>query len=233
MFEQIASNGPQESAGASNRRFLQAPSLSSINLFAFTSGAAVVSVRGKHIVAENITKQKLAERERSLLATIVESSEDAIIGRKLDGKIISWNAGAKRIFGYADKEAIGRLYSFLVPADRVNELKAILKKLKRGKRVEHYESVRLAKCGKRVDISLTVSPIKDERGVLLGFSTIGRDIGARKRGEAERNRLVRQLGERVKELTTMYAVAHLLQMEKKSTGMLLQEIIALLPPTWQ
>lgn len=184
-------------------------------------------------MTEDITEQKLAERERSLLATIVESSEDAIIGRNLDGKIISWNTGAKRIFGYRPEEAIGCLYSFLVPADRMNELEEILKKLKRGERVEHYESVRLAKGGRPVDISLTVSPIKDKRGVLLGFSTIGRDIGARKRGEAERDRLVRQLGERVKELTTMYDVAHLLQMEEKSIGTLLEEITALLPPTWQ
>lgn len=181
----------------------------------------------------NITERKRAEGDRSLLATIVESSEDAIIGRKLDGTIISWNAGAERIFGYRAKDAIGRFYSFLVPADRMNELAEIRKKIKRGERVEHYESVRLAKGGKPVDISLTVSPIRDAHGDLLGFSTVGRDIGARKRGEAERNRLVRQLGERVKELTTMYAVAHLLQMEEKSTRTLLEEITALLPPTWK
>lgn len=184
-------------------------------------------------MTENITEQNRAERERSLLATIVESSEDAIIGRKLDGTIISWNAGAERIFGYRAKEAIGRFYSFLVPADRMNELAEIRKKIKRGELVEHYESVRLAKGGKLVDISLTVSPIKDARGKLLGFSSVGRNIEARKRGEAERNRLVHQLGERVKELTTMYAVAHLLQMEEKSTRTLLEEITALLPPTWQ
>jgi PAS domain S-box-containing protein len=185
------------------------------------------------IMTEKIAETKLAERERSLLATIVESSEDAIIGRKLDGTIISWNAGAERIFGYRAKEAIGRLYAFLVPEDRRHELQAIYKKLKRGERVEHYESVRRAKGGRPVDISLTVSPIKDARGNLLGFSTVGRDIGARKRGEAERDRLVRQLGERVKELSAMYAVAHLLQLERKSTGALLEEIAALLPPVWQ
>ena len=184
-------------------------------------------------MAGKITEPKLAERERSLLATIVESSEDAIIGRNLDGKIISWNTGARRIFGYRAEEVIGRLYAFLVPEDRLHELEEILKKLKRGQRVEHYESVRLAKGGRSVDISLTVSPIKDAHGNLLGFSTVGRDIAARKRGEAERNRLMRQLGERVKELTTMYAVAHLLQMEEKSTGTLLEEITALLPPVWQ
>jgi signal transduction histidine kinase len=84
-----------------------------------------------------------------------------------------------------------------------------------------------------VDISLTVSPIRDAQGFLLGFSTVGRDIATRKRGEAERSRLVRQLGERIKELTAMYDVAHLLQMEGKSTRTLLEEITSLLPPTWQ
>jgi len=184
-------------------------------------------------LTENITEHKRAEDERSLLATIVESSEDAIIGRKLDGTIISWNVGAERIFGYKTREAIGRLYSFLVPKERLNELEEIREKLTRGERVEHYESVRLAKRGKLVDISLTVSPIRDAQGALLGFSTVGRDIATRKRGEAERSRLVRQLGERIKELSAMYEVAHLLQMEGKSTSSLLEEITSLLPPTWQ
>src|SRR6185437_6531117 len=184
-------------------------------------------------LTENITEHKRAEDERSLLATIVESSEDAIIGRKLDGTIISWNVGAERIFGYRAKEAIGRLYSFLVPKERLSELEEIREKLKRGERVEHYESVRLAKGGKLVDISLTVSPIRDAQGGLLGFSTVGRDIAIRKRGEAERSRLVRQLGERIKELTAMYDVVHLLQVEGKSTRTLLEEITSLLPPTWQ
>jgi PAS domain S-box-containing protein len=199
--------------------------------------SAIHGVEGKTVnliaLSENITEHRRAEEERSLLATIVESSEDAIIGRKLDGTIISWNVGAERIFGYRAKEAIGRLYSFLVPKDRLNELEEIREKLTREERVEHYESVRLAKGGKLVDISLTVSPIKGAQGALLGFSTVGRDIAIRKRGEAERSRLVRQLGERIKELTAMYDVAHLLQMEGKSTRTLLEEITLLLPPTWQ
>jgi PAS domain S-box-containing protein len=148
--------------------------------------SAVHSTNGKTVnfiaLTENITEHKRAEDERSLLATIVESSEDAIIGRKLDGTIISWNVGAERIFGYRAKEAIGRLYSFLVPKERLSELEEIREKLKRGERVEHYESVRLAKGGKLVDISLTVSPIRDAQGGLLGFSTVGRDIAIRKRG---------------------------------------------------
>lgn len=180
---------------------------------------------------EELTQE--SSRGRALLAAIVETSEDAIIGRKTDDTIISWNLGAERMFGYGAGEAIGRPYSFIVPPDRLNELEEIREKLKRGERVEHYESVRLARDGQLVDISLAVSPIKDAQGVLLGFSTVGRDITTRKLGEAERSRLLRQLSERVKELTTLQAVAHLLQMEGKSIRSLLEEIASLLPPTWQ
>jgi len=171
-------------------------------------------------------------RERALLAAIVETSEDAIIGRKLDGTIISWNAGAERIFGYKAKEVIGRCYSLLVPPDRPDELAGISRKVKRGERIEHYESVRLAKGGRWVDISLTVSPIKDARGALVGLSVVGRDITARIQSEAERSRLTHQLGERIKELTAMYRVAHLLQVEGKPVMALLEEIAALLTSAW-
>lgn len=177
-----------------------------------------------------LTQENL--HERALLAAIVETSEDAIIGRKLDGTIISWNAGAERIFGYKAKEVIGRSYSLLVPPDRPDELEGISRRIKRGERVEHYESVRLAKGGKLVDISLTVSPIKDVRGAFLGLSVVGRDITARKQSEAERSRLTHQLGERIKELTAMYEVAHLLQVEGRSVMALLEEIAALLPTAW-
>ncbi|MEO6992939.1 MAG: PAS domain S-box protein [Lacunisphaera sp.] len=173
-----------------------------------------------------------SSRDRELLAAIVEASEDAIIGRKLDGTIMSWNAGAERIFGYKAAEAIGRLYSFLVPRDRPNELEEISEKIQRGERVEHYDSVRLAKQGNLVDISLTVSPIKDARDVLVGLSVVGRDITARKQSDAERSRLMHLLGERIKELTALYRVAHVLQMEGKPAMGMLEEITALLPPAW-
>lgn len=179
---------------------------------------------------EALTREN--SRESALLAAIVETSDDAIIGRKLDGTIISWNAGAERIFGYTTAEAIGRLYSFLVPPDRPDELENISQKIKRGKRVDHYESVRLTKKGDLVDISLTVSPIRDARGVLVGLSVVGRDITTRKQSEAERSQLTHQLGERIKELTAMYSVAHLLQMEGRSTETLLEEIATLLPAAW-
>jgi PAS domain S-box-containing protein len=185
------------------------------------------------ILTEDITGQKRAEDERALLASIVQSSEDAIIGRKLDGTIISWNAGAERIFGYKAEEALGRLYSFLVPPDRPDELEAIVQKILRGERIEHYESVRLARGGKLVDISLSVSPIKDAGGTLVGLSVVGRDITIRKRGEAERTRLTFQLDERIKELTAMYGVVHLLQMEGNSIASLLKEVATLLASGWR
>ena len=185
------------------------------------------------VLIEDITERRRAEEERSLLATIVESSEDAIIGRTLDGTIISWNAGAERMFGYRAEEAVGRSFSILVPTTRMIELEEICEKVTRGKRVEHYETVRLRKDGRLVDISLTVSPIKDAGGALVGLSLIGRDVTDRNRVQAELSRLVHQLGERIKELSTMYSVAHLLQMEEKSTTAMLQEIALLLPTAWQ
>lgn len=172
-------------------------------------------------------------RERGLLAAIVEASDDAIIGRKLDGAIMSWNSGAERIFGYRAEEAIGRHYSFLVPPDLRDELEEICRKIEQGERIEHYESVRLAKNGSLVDLSLTVSPIKDARDVLVGMSVVGRDITARKKNDAERSRLVLLLGERVKELTVMYRMAHVLQLEGKPAIAMLEEIAALLPPAWR
>lgn len=208
-------------------------------------GRAAVSAKVDALVRRHYPKLKIqlhqtadelfpeSSRERELLAAIVEASEDAIVGRKLDGTIMSWNAGAERIFGYRAAEAIGHLYSFLVPPDRPNELEEIAEKIRRGERVEHYESVRLAKNGNLVDISLTVSPIKDARDIVVGLSVVGRDITARKKSDAERGGLMRLLGERIKELTAMYRVAHVLQMEGQSTMAMLEEITALLPPAWR
>jgi signal transduction histidine kinase len=115
----------------------------------------------------------------------------------------------------------------------MRELEEICDKVIRGERVEHYETVRLGKDGRSVDISLTASPIKDAGGALVGLSLIGRDVTDRNRVQAELSRLVHLLGERVKELSAMYGVAHLLQMGEKSTTAMLQEIASLLPPAWQ
>jgi len=169
----------------------------------------------------------------SRLAAIVESSHDAIISYTLKGIINSWNRGAERLYGYSAGEALGKPLTLLIPSHHAGEEARILRKIRRGEGVDRYETQRLTKDGRLVDIALTVSPMKDARGALTGVSAVGHDIANRKRAESERGRLVRQLSDRVKELTVMYRVAHLTQMEEKSTPALIAEIASLLPPAWQ
>jgi len=110
------------------------------------------------------------------LAAIVDSSDDAIIGKTLDGTIISWNAGAQRIYGYTADEVVGQPIAILVPRDRPNELPAILGRLRRGERISHYRTERIRKDGKRLTISVTISPVRDSAGTVVGASAIARDI---------------------------------------------------------
>jgi PAS domain S-box-containing protein len=125
-----------------------------------------------------------AQQSQALLAAIVNSSEDAIVSKTLQGIITSWNAGAQRMFGYTPEEAIGRPVTMLIPSDRMDEEKLILARIARGERVSHYETVRQAKDGRLLDISLTISPIRDASGTVVGASKVARDIRAQK--EAER-----------------------------------------------
>jgi PAS domain S-box-containing protein len=118
------------------------------------------------------------------LAAIVESSDDAIITKTLDGIILTWNAAAEKTYGYSAQEIIGRSISTLVPPDRANEIPQILERLKRGEHVDHYETVRVRKDGTRFDVSLTISPVGDGTGTIIGASGIGRDITEKKRIEA-------------------------------------------------
>jgi PAS domain S-box-containing protein len=117
------------------------------------------------------------------LSAIIESAEDAIVSKTLDGIITSWNKGAERIFGYTADEAIGQPVTMLIPADHQDEEPAILARLRRGERIEHYETIRVRKDGTLVDISLTVSPIRGPKGQIIGASKIARDISERKRAE--------------------------------------------------
>src|SRR5712691_13167123 len=118
-----------------------------------------------------------------MLAAIVESSEDAIIAKNLDGIILSWNRGAERMYGYSAGEAIGRPISFLIPSDLRHEFDEILNSIRADQRVAHLQTRRLTKDGRELDVSLTVSPIKDSTGLLVGASTIARDITDAKRIE--------------------------------------------------
>ncbi|HEV8676036.1 MAG TPA: PAS domain S-box protein [Methylomirabilota bacterium] len=131
------------------------------------------------------------EEHRRQLAAIVDGSADAIIGQTLDGTIVSWNPAAERLYGYAAHEVIGRSVSLLVPGELPDELAQILARLRRGERIEHYETVRVRSDGSRVDVSLTVSPIRDAAGAVIGASAITRDITRRKRAEATSRALTR------------------------------------------
>jgi len=138
-------------------------------------------------LARDTSERKQAEERNAKLAAIVESSDDAIIGKDLNGIITTWNTGAERIFGYAAREVIGQSIAILMPPDRVDEVRGILERIRRGERVNHIESVRRRKDGTLLDISLTVSPIIDGSGNVVGASKVARDISERKRA-AERLR---------------------------------------------
>jgi two-component system, chemotaxis family, CheB/CheR fusion protein len=153
----------------------------------------------------DITERKRAEQVGQRLASIVESSDDAIISKDLDGIITSWNGGAERLFGYTAGEVIGKSITVLLPADRHNEEPGILERIRRGERIEHYETVRLRKDGSLVEISLTVSPVKDPQGKIVGASKIARNISERKQAEARQALLIGELHHRTKNL---FAVVH-------------------------
>ncbi|MBL6938483.1 MAG: PAS domain S-box protein [Alphaproteobacteria bacterium] len=141
-------------------------------------------------------------------AAIVQSSDDAIISKDLNGIITSWNKGAERLFGWRAEEIIGRSVLTLIPADRHDEEPGILGRIHRGERIEHYETVRQRKDGSLVDISLTVSPIRDVSGKIIGASKIARDITERKRAEEARELLLHEIKHRVKNtLGTVQAIA--------------------------
>ncbi len=124
-----------------------------------------------------------ADKAIGLLAAIVDSSDDAIISKTLDGVIMSWNASAERLFGYTAREAIGRHISFIIPSNRKNEETIILERLRRGERIDHFDTVRVHKDGSTLDISLTISPVKDAAGKIVGASKIARDVSERKQIE--------------------------------------------------
>jgi PAS domain S-box-containing protein len=153
------------------------------------------------IAIDNARHHQAAAR----LSAIVEDTDDAIISKNLDGVILSWNKGAERLFGYAAHEAIGTPIATVIPADRQDEEPRILERIKRGERIDHYETVRQRKDGSLVDVSLTVSPMKDAAGRIVGASKIARDISARKKAQERQELLAREIQHRTKNL---FAVVH-------------------------
>jgi PAS domain S-box-containing protein len=167
------------------------------------------------VILRDITRRKRAEQKISQLAAIVQSSQDAVISKSLDGIITSWNKGAEEIYGYTESEVIGNPISILIPPERSDEVLQILEKIKSGEHVKDYETMRRKKDGRDVHVSLTVSPIRDAEGRIVAASTVGRDITERKRAEESINQINRNLieaknevdrivEERTSELTRAY-----------------------------
>lgn len=151
------------------------------------------NVIGASKIARDATLLKRGDRANRLLSAIVDSSDDAIISKSLEGIITSWNKSAERLFGYTEAEAIGKSITMLIPEDRLEEEPEIIRRLRRGERVDHFETIRRKKDGTLLDISLTISPVKDATGTVIGASKIARDITERKRIDAELRRINRDL----------------------------------------
>jgi len=145
---------------------------------------------------ENLSRDRAVQH----YAAIVESSDDAILSKDLEGVITSWNGGAQRLFGYTAEEAVGKSVTIIIPTNRHDEEPMILERVRRGERIDHYETVRQRKDGSLVDISITVSPIKDEKGEITGASKIARDITQLKRVRERQELLLREMDHRVKNL---------------------------------
>lgn len=151
---------------------------------------------------------ELEHRQKTQLAigqlhAVAETSQDAIVTKDLNGIITSWNKGAERVFGYEPDEVIGKPINILIPAERLDEEPSILERIRGGQRIEHYETVRRRKDGALIDISLSVSPLADARGVIVGASKIARDITEQKRAQARQELLLREMGHRVKNAFTV------------------------------
>jgi PAS domain S-box-containing protein len=152
------------------------------------SNGAIVSLRG---TVQDISDRKLTEEATALLAAIVASSDDAVVSKTLDGIITSWNKSAERIFGYSAAEAVGQHITLIVPPDRHSEEDDILAQLRRGERIDHFETVRRRKDGRLIDVSVTISPVRDSSGRITGASKVARDITAQK-DAAEKVRLAHE-----------------------------------------
>ena len=132
-------------------------------------------------------------KEENLLAAIVDSSDDAILSKDLDGIILSWNRGAEKLYGYTPEEVIGKHVSILAPPERPDEIPDIMKRLIQGERIDHSETVRVTRDGRRVHVSLTISPVRNSQGQVVGASAIARDVTLRKQTEAEKEQLMLEL----------------------------------------
>ena len=192
--------------------------ITSTGRFYYQNGGAAERMLG---MAVDITDRKLADEARFKHAAIVESSDGAIIAKTLDGVIVSWNAGAQQIYGYTAHEAVGQPITVVVPRELRDEEKRILERLRAGEHIRHYETVRVTKTGKQINVSLTISPIRDSRNEIVGISSISRDITEQKLAqqaladmprrlieaeEQERTRIGRELHDDINQRLALLAV---------------------------
>lgn len=170
------------------------------------------------VIMLDITEVKQAEEKSAKLAAIIESSDDAIVSKTLDSVITSWNAAAERIFGYKASEIIGETIYKIIPPDRFDEEPAIIARLSRGERVDHFETKRVTKDGRLLDISVTISPVKDRAGRIIGVSKIARDITERKLAEARKNDFIGMVSHELKTpLTSLNAIIQLARKKMNHT----------------
>jgi PAS domain S-box-containing protein len=178
----------------------------------FEQGEVTRDDRGKSVamigVVQDISERRRAEEELLRSAAIIASSDDAIFTKTLDGIIVSWNPGAEKIYGYSAAEIRGRPVSILAPLDRQDELPAIMTKLRKGERMDHYETVRITKEGKCIDVSLSISPLKDSQGKIVGAASIARDITERNIIVGEIRKLNEELERRVMQRTAQLEAAN-------------------------
>jgi PAS domain S-box-containing protein len=169
---------------------------------------AAGTVIGASKVARDITERQQSHELQARLAAIVDSSDDAIVSKTLEGIITSWNRGAERLFGYTAAEAVGHHISLIIPEDRRSEEDEVLAQLRRGGKIDHFETVRCAKGGRTVHISLTVSPIRNAEGIVIGASKVARDITERMQAEDALRRVAEELEERVRARTSELSAAN-------------------------
>lgn len=184
---------------AERTRELEASRTAAFNMMAVTEEAKRKLEQAHQALLLEVAERMRIEEAATRFAAIVESSGDAICSKDLRGIVTSWNHGAERLYGYAAGEIIGSPVSVIVPRDRLGEVAHILERIKLGQRIEHFETVRVRKDGTPIDVSATISPIKDAEGTIVGASSIARDITARKRAE-------RELASKLKELELLNKV---------------------------
>lgn len=171
---------------------------------------------GTYNTLVDVSDKIFIESKQAILSAIVESSDDAIISKNLQGIIVSWNAGAERIFGYTEKEIVGKSITVLIPTARLKEEEEILRRIRSGKKVDHFETMRLSKSGKEIPISITVSPVKDSYGNIVGASKIARDISE----QVEAQRVIKQNAQNLEILNSIGKVI----LENLDVNSLLQRV---------